>query len=130
MNNINMGKQISWEETSQPKNNLLSPAYKSNGLVFTSGCFGVDPKSGIIPEDVGQQTILAIENLKEILEASGSSIKNVLKVLLFIKDPNDASKINEEYSKYFSLKPARSCVVVGFPNAKLKVEIECIAESQ
>lgn len=63
-----------------------------------------------------------------MLKASGSSLDKVLKVLLFVAHPADAAKVNEVYAKYFTTKPARSCIVVGFPNPEIKVELECVAE--
>lgn len=119
--------QVSWEEAQLPPIGILSPAYKSNGHVFTSGCVGSLP-DGSIADTVEEQTELAIKNLSTILATSGSSLDKVLKVLLFIADPADGPKVNEIYAKYFLQKPARSCVVVAFPNGKIKVELECVAE--
>ncbi|ODV93160.1 hypothetical protein PACTADRAFT_51785 [Pachysolen tannophilus NRRL Y-2460] len=123
-----MPERISWEQINKTGNSLLSPAYKSNGHVFTSGSVGVDPVTGKIPEDLETQAEIAIANLKHVLEKSGTSIDKVLKVLLFIGHPSYAATVNKVYAKYFINKPARSCVVVSFPNPNVKVEMECIAE--
>ncbi|ODV96091.1 hypothetical protein PACTADRAFT_75271 [Pachysolen tannophilus NRRL Y-2460] len=122
-------EKVTWEQIGE-KNGfaLISPAYKSNGHVFTSGCVGTDPKTGELPTDVTEQTENAIKNLKIVLETSQSSLDKVLKVLLFISNAEDAPKINAVYAKYFTSKPARSCVIVAFPNSSLKVELECVAE--
>lgn len=122
-----MISKVSWEDLSKKGNKLLSPSVKSNGHVFTSGCLGTDAE-GNLPESATEQTENAIENLKEVLEASGSSLDKVLKVLLFVADGKYAAEVNEVYKKYFTSQPARSCVVVGFPNKAVKVELECIAE--
>lgn len=122
-----MPEQVSWEKVNRKGTTFLSPAYKSNGHVFCSGSVGTDA-AGKIPTDVKLQTEIAIKNLEGVLKASGSSLDRVLKVLLFVAHPADAAKVNEVYAKYFITKPARSCIVVGFPNPEIKVELECVAE--
>ncbi|ODQ44183.1 hypothetical protein PICMEDRAFT_13736 [Pichia membranifaciens NRRL Y-2026] len=122
-----MVTRVTWEQLNKAGNNLLSPSSVSNGRVFTSGCLGTDAE-GKMPESVAEQTKNAIESLGEVLKASGSSFDDVVKVLLFVGDASYVSEVNQIYSKYFTLRPARSCVVVGFPNPHVKVEIECVAE--
>lgn len=119
--------QVSWEQVGQKPISILSPAYKSNGNVFTSGCVG-SKADGSLGNSIEEQTELAIVNLDQILRNSNSSLNKVLKVLLFVADGADCSAVNEIYDKYFTHKPARSCVLVGFPNKSIKVELECIAE--
>lgn len=123
-----MPEKITWEDINQKGNKLLSPAHKSNGHVFTSGAVGSHPVTNAIPTDVKLQTEYAIKNIETVLKASGSSLDKVLKVLLFIAHPADAAAVNEVYAKYFTTQPSRSCIVVGFPNPQLKVELECVAE--
>ncbi|CAH6722024.1 protein Hmf1p [[Candida] jaroonii] len=105
-----------------------SAAVKSNGLVFTSGNVGLNYETGEYSESVEEQAHQAFKNVKKTLETSGAGLDTVLKVLLFISDGNDGPKINEIYKTYFSEKPARSCVIVQFPNPKIKLELECVAE--
>lgn len=122
-----MISKVTWADLNKTGNKLLSPSVKSNGHVFTSGCLGTD-ENGSLPESVTEQTENAIKNLKEVLEASGSSLDRVLKVLLFVADGAYAAEVNKVYAKYFTSQPGRSCVVVGFPNKAVKVELECVAE--
>lgn len=122
-----MVEKISWEQIGAKGNNLLSPAYKSNGHVFLSGQVG-QTSSGEIPTDVEAQTEIAIANFKKVLANSGSSIDRVLKVLLFIGHPSYAPIVNKVYLKHFTTQPARSCIVVAFPNPNIKVELEGIAQ--
>lgn len=122
-----MVKRLTWENINKTGNKLLSPASISNGHVFTSGCLGTD-KNGKLPDDITEQTENAIKNLEEVLIASGSSFDKVLKVLLFVGDASYVGEVNKIYGKYITTRPSRSCVVVGFPNPKVKVEIECVAE--
>ncbi|SCW03857.1 LAFE_0H00562g1_1 [Lachancea fermentati] len=128
-----MAKQVQWSEVGPGKGYaILSPAYvasKSNDLVFTSGCVGTDPVTGDLPEDLEKQITNALENLKNVLRASNSSMDKVLKILLFVADPSYANTVNEVYARYFPNAPARSCIVVAFPSPALKVELECIAEA-
>lgn len=122
-----MPERITWGLIGQPNNPNLSPAYKSNGLVFTSGAVGNNETGEIIPGII-EQTEQAIKNLKAVLEFAGSSLSSVVKVLLFITEEENFSIVNEIYRKHFPHKPARSCVVVQFGNKDIKVEIEAVAE--
>lgn len=118
--------KTTWEQVDQAGLTMLSPAYKSNGHVFTSGSVGADA-DGSFPESVELQTELAIKSLEKVLVASGSSLDKVMKVLLFIADRKDAAAINKVYTQYFPHAPSRSCVIVGFPNEQIKVELEVVA---
>ncbi|CEP22952.1 unnamed protein product [Cyberlindnera jadinii] len=120
-------RQITWEDIGSSGNNLLSPAYATRDLVFTSGQLGTD-STGKLPANCIAQTENALKNVIKVLEASGSSIDKSLKVLLLIKNREDVSAINEVYAKYFTTKPARSAILVGFPNPNVLVEIEVVAE--
>lgn len=106
-----------------------SQAVKYGNMVFTSGAIGVYPDTGAFPEGgVQSQAKQCLENLKAVLEASGSSLENVLKTTVFIKDMNDFSKINEIYGQYFTEKqPGRSCVEVARLPKDALIEIEAIA---
>ena len=106
-----------------------SQAIKSNGFVFVSGQIALDPLTGeFAGKDVRQQTERVLENLKVILEASGSSLKNVVKTTVFLKDMNDFPVMNEAYGKYFSANPpARSTVQAARLPKDALVEIDVIA---
>jgi len=106
-----------------------SQAVKYGNLIFTSGALGIDPATGSFAEGgIQAQTRQCLENLKVILEASGSSLENVLKATVFIKDMNDFPKVNEIYGQYFTEKqPGRSCVEVARLPKDGLVEIEVIA---
>ena len=105
-----------------------SQAMQFNGMIITSGQLPIDPETGDMPEDTKAQARQCLENVKAILEASGSSMSKVRKTLVFVKDMNDFTDINEVYKQYFSLPfPARSCVEVARLPKDAKVEIEVIA---
>lgn len=97
-------------------------------MVFTSGQLGICPETGTLLEGVEAQTKQALENLKAVLEAAGSSFEQVLKTTIFLKSMGDFPLVNEIYASYFSENPpARSCVTVAeLPKGGL-VEIEAIA---
>lgn len=97
-------------------------------LIITSGQLPINPETGDMPEDTKTQARQYLENVKAILEAAGSSISHVRKTMVFVKDMNDFTDINEVYIQYFSLPfPARSCVEVTRLPKDAKVEIEVIA---
>ncbi len=106
-----------------------SQAVKYGNLIFTSGALGIDPATGAFVEGgIQAQTRQCLENLKAILEASGSSLRNVIKATVFIKDMNDFPKINEIYGQYFTEEqPGRSCVEVARLPKDGLIEIEVIA---
>lgn len=98
-------------------------------LVLTSGQIALDPETGAISSDnISGQTEQVCKNLAEVLKAAGSDIKKAIKTTCFLADINDFAVFNEVYSKYFTEKPARSCVAVKQLPKNALVEIEVIAE--
>ncbi|MBR3791659.1 MAG: RidA family protein [Clostridia bacterium] len=106
-----------------------SQAIVTNNMVFTSGQIPVNPLTGDIPEGIEAQANQVFENLKNLLEASGTSIDKVVKTTVYIKNMDEFSVVNKIYESYFKKPyPARSCVEVSkLPKAVL-VEVEAIAE--
>ena len=106
-----------------------SQAIEVNGLVYTSGQIGIDPAPGAIVEGVEAQAHQVCKNLTELLKAAGTSMDNVVKTTVFIKDMNDFGTVNGIYAQYFTEPyPARSCVEVARLPKDVLVEIEVIAE--
>ncbi len=105
-----------------------SQAIIIGGFVFCAGQIGLDPKTGRLVEGVEAQTKRALENLSAVLEAAGSSLENVVKTTIYLKNIEDFEHVNKVYSKFFgNTKPARSTVEVSnLPKGAL-VEIEAIA---
>ena len=106
-----------------------SVAIQTDGFVFCSGQLGLDPAtSELVAADIETQTRQALTNLKNVLEAAGTSIEKVVKTTVFLKDMADFPKMNFVYSEFFpSTPPARSTVAVaGLPKGGL-VEIEATA---
>ena len=105
-----------------------SQAIETDGFVFTSGVIPVNPATGEIPVTVEEQANQAFSNLRNLIEASGNSISQVIKTTVFIKEMNDFGKINEIYKKYFKEPfPARSCVEVARLPKDVLLEVEAIA---
>lgn len=121
-----MVEKLTWEKVGKKENPVLSPAYIHNDLIFTCGRVGVE-LDGSFSKSVERQTELAIKELETVLKAAGSSLDYILKVLLFIKNPEDREKINKIYVKHMKTKPARTCVSVVFPDPNVLLEIECVA---
>ena len=106
-----------------------SQAVLVNGMLFTSGVIPIDPETNTLVEgDVTVQARQSIGNLKNLIEASGSSMDKVVKTTVFIKDMNDFGKINDIYKDFFTSDfPARSCVEVARLPKDVLIEIEAIA---
>lgn len=106
-----------------------SQAIVSGNLLFTSGQIPINPETGEIPNGVEAQARQALTNVKNLIEASGASIDNVIKTSVFIKDMNDFAKINEIYAEFFTEPyPSRSCVEVARLPKDVLLEVETIVE--
>ena len=106
-----------------------SQGTKGNGFVFCSGQIPADPKTGeLVSGSITDQTRQSLSNVKGVIEAAGSSMDRVMKVTVFLKDMNDFSEMNAEYSKWFSdPPPARAAVEVARLPKDVDIEIEAIA---
>ena len=105
-----------------------SQGYEAGGFVFTSGQIGVDPVTGEAPEGIEAQAELSCSNVAAVLEAGGTDLTRVIKTTCFIADMGDFAAFNKVYEKYFTGKPARSCVAVKTLPKGLLCEIEAVAE--
>ncbi len=106
-----------------------SQALLTGNLVFTSGQIAINPQSGFVEsETIYEQTEQVCKNLKAILEEAGSGLESVIKTTCFLKDMSDFIAFNEVYGKYFTEKPARSCVAVKELPKNVLVEVEAVAE--
>jgi 2-iminobutanoate/2-iminopropanoate deaminase len=106
-----------------------SQAVKANGMLFTSGQIAINPATNEVEaKTIEEQTTQVCENLKAVVEASGTSMDKVVKTTCFLADINDFGKFNEIYGTYFTSKPARSCVAVKDLPKGVLCEVEVIAE--
>lgn len=101
----------------------------SGKMIFTAGQVAIVPSTGeIVAGDIKAQTKQTLENVKAILETGGSSLANVVKTTVFLKDMNEFAPMNEVYAQYFGQSaPARSTVEVARLPKDVRVEIEAIA---
>jgi len=106
-----------------------SQAIVSGSLVFTSGQIPINPASGAIEQtDIAGQAEQVMTNLSAVLEAAGSSLERAVKTTCYLSDLRHFAAFNEVYAKYFTGKPARSCVEVSALPKGALVEVEVIAE--
>ena len=106
-----------------------SQAVVAAGMVYTSGQIAINPESGNIEaDDIKGQTEQVCKNLKAVLEAAGSGLDKVVKTTCFLSDMDNFAAFNEVYGKYFTTKPARSCVAVKTLPKNVLVEVDTIAE--
>ena len=105
-----------------------SQAVKTDAMVFVSGQLALEPATGnLVTGDIKSETRQAMQNLKSVLEAAGSSLEKVVKTTLFIKEMGDFPVINEVYGEFFQNNPpARACVEVARLPKDANFEIEAI----
>ena len=106
-----------------------SQAVKAGKTLYISGMIPLDPETGrIVGEDVKEQTVRVLENIKAVLEAAGYSLKDVVKVHVYLSSREDFKPMNEVYGEYFrDVKPARTTVVASPPIEGVLVEIDVVA---
>ena len=106
-----------------------SQAMKVGNLVFTSGQIAINPASGAVEATtIEAQTEQVCKNLCAVLEAAGTSIEKAVKTTCFLSDMADFAAFNAVYGRYFSAKPARSCVAVKTLPRNVLVEVDAVAE--
>ena len=105
-----------------------SQAVAADGMLYTSGQIALDPVTGeMVGQDIREQAEQVMKNLMAVLTAAGTGPENVVKTLCFLTDMGDFAAFNEVYARYFTGKPARSCVgVQSLPKGAL-CEVESVA---
>jgi 2-iminobutanoate/2-iminopropanoate deaminase len=108
----------------------LSHAVRTGTLVFVSGTVGFAPDGSVVKGDIRAQTRQALDNVKAVLEAAGSSLDRAVKITVVLTSMDNVAAMNEVYRTYFTEGnyPARSTFQAGLPNPDLLVEVECVAE--
>ncbi len=122
-----MRKVVKSKKAPQPRG-PYSPAIIADGFVFVAGQAAINPQTNEFElGDVRAETRRTLENIKAILESAGSSMKDVVRVGVFLSDMKNFAAMNEVYAEFFPKDPpARTTVGVSLP--KIKVEIDCIAQ--
>ena len=105
-----------------------SQGYVHNGILYSAGKIAINPETNDVEAvTIEQQTEQVCKNIGEVLKEAGSSFDKVLKTTCFLSDMGDFAAFNEVYGKYFTSKPARSCVAVKTLPKNLLCEVEVIA---
>lgn len=106
-----------------------SQAILFNELLFSSGQIPVDPATGeVVQGDITVQAEQVMKNVGAVLKEAGTDFASVIKTTCFLSDMGDFAAFNEVYGKYFTEKPARSCVAVKTLPKNVLCEVEVIAE--
>ncbi|MDM5214996.1 RidA family protein [Peribacillus sp. NJ4] len=105
-----------------------SQGIKAGNIVYTSGQLPIDPETGEMPDNIEEQTRMSLENLKNVIEAAGASLQQVIKTTVFLSDMNHFAVMNHVYEEFFSDNyPARSAIEVARLPKDAFIEIEAIA---
>ena len=108
-----------------------SQAVKAGGFIWCSGQIALDPASGVpVSNEIKSQTEQVMKNISAVLAASGATFDDVVKTSCFLADINDFAEFNAVYAKYFTSRPARSCVAVSALPKGALVEVEVIAKEK
>ncbi|WP_419769310.1 MAG: RidA family protein [Candidatus Marinarcus sp.] len=108
-----------------------SQAIKVNGMIYTSGQIAITPSGELVDRDIKRQTRQVLTNLKNILEESGSSLEQAVKVTIYLENMEDFGVVNVIYAEFFGdHKPARSTVAVKTLPKNVLVEMDIIAEAK
>ena len=107
----------------------MAQGIKVGDLVFTGGSIPRDPQTLEIPVDFQEQCTLVFENLEGVLQAAGTSLRNAVKVTIYLTDMGNWESMNGIYRKYIDedAPPARTTVQVAGLNNNYKVEVEAVA---
>lgn len=105
-----------------------SQGVKVGNIIYTSGQIPVDPQTGELETDIKKATKRSMENVKAILVEAGTTLDNIIKTTIFLKNMDDFAAVNEIYGSYFKENPpSRSCVEVARLPKDAVIEIEAIA---
>jgi 2-iminobutanoate/2-iminopropanoate deaminase len=126
---VDMGREILTADEAPKAIGPYSLGIRVNGLIFTSGTLGADPKTGdLVPGGIEAETRQALMNLAKILEAGGSSLDLVVKTTVFMRDMTEFSKMNAIYGTFFTEEPpTRSTIQVAALPKGAAVEIEAVS---
>lgn len=108
----------------------FSPAIRAGDYIFVSGQIGHVDAQGREVKGIEAQLKQCLENMKRVLAAAGSSLEDVVKVTVFLRNEKDFARMNEVYQSYFAKdQPARSTVIAGLVLPSMLIEMDCIAYS-
>lgn len=123
------GKKSITTNQAPPAIGPYSQAIQSNGWLFVSGQIAINPTTNeLIGGNINQQTQQVLENIKAIVRSAGSSLADIVKTTVYLKDMNEFQAMNDVYGQYFSQDPpARATIEVTRLPKNVKIEIDAIA---
>lgn len=104
-----------------------SQAIVHKGVVYVAGQGPTNVETGETPDSPGEQTRQVLKNIQAILEAAGTSMANVLRTNVYLKDRYDFAEMNAVYAEFFPNEPPARTTVEAHPPVNIRVEIDCIA---
>jgi 2-iminobutanoate/2-iminopropanoate deaminase len=125
-----MEKSVIFSSSAPAAIGPYSQAIRAGNILFVSGQIALDPAVGTVIDDksIGAQTRRVLQNIQAIVTTAGTSLENVVKTTVFLKDMNDFAEMNAVYGEFFgSAPPARATVEVSRLPRDVSVEIDCIA---
>ncbi|MEM4151956.1 MAG: RidA family protein [Nitrososphaerota archaeon] len=124
-----MAREVVFTERAPRPGGPYSQAIKAGGWIFVAGQVAIDPSTGkVVGGDIKAQTRRTLENIREILAAAGASLKDVVKVNVYLTRPEDFAAMNEVYRDFFPQgPPARTTVAVKIVDEAYLIEIDAIA---
>jgi 2-iminobutanoate/2-iminopropanoate deaminase len=121
-------KKVFSVDGAPPPRAAYSTYVQTGDLIFIAGQVAIDPQSGSIPANFEEQLKLVFQNLKTILESAGSSLADIVKTTVFLKDISDYPVFDNIYKHHFpDGYPARSTIVADLVREEFLVEIEAVA---
>ncbi len=124
-----MDKETIFTETAPSPVGPYSQAVRAGGWLYLSGQLPIAPETNqVISGTIEEQTELAFNNAKKVLEAAGASLENVVKVTLYLANMDDFAKVNEVYSGFFQIKPPARCAIEAARLPKdVSLEVDMVA---
>jgi len=124
-----MGREVVYTEKAPLPAGPYSQAVKAGSWIYVAGQVAVDPATGrVVDGGIKEQTRRVLENLREILEAAGASLRDVVKVNIYLARPEDFTAMNEVYREFFpDAPPARTTVAVRMVNPAFLIEADAVA---
>jgi 2-iminobutanoate/2-iminopropanoate deaminase len=120
-------ERVASDRVFDPTPRAFSNAIKFGNFVFTTAKSGTD-RNGKLPSGIEAQTKQSLENIRELLEAAGSNMEQILKVTIYLTSAKNFDKMNKVYSSYFKVPPARALVITrGWGARKRLIEIDAVA---
>jgi 2-iminobutanoate/2-iminopropanoate deaminase len=120
-------EKVASNKVFDPAPKVFSNAIKFGNLVFTTAKSGTDA-TGKLGRGIEAQTIQSLDNIKCLLEESGTDMEHVLKTTVYLTSTRNFEKMNEAYSSYFKIPPARAIVITkGWGDKNRLIEIDAIA---